>query len=842
MTHIENAKRAVAAELQELRNSAPATELEAYRRATENELAQSESKFRRLFETALDGILIIDAGSGEITDANPYLCGMLDYPEEELVGKRLWEIGPFQEAASSRLAFEELKERESIRYDDIPLQSRSGRTLEVEFVSSAYTVNGAKVIQCNIRDIADRKRAERTVSQNERVTALRAAVGLSLSEPGEFSEALRSCAEAFVMHFSITLAQIWVYDPTGAGLSLAANAGIAAQPDLELDGDPAGYSMIRRIVETAEPLSTNSVGLDPRLSDREWFARERIVAFAGYPLKVEGRVVGVLGLYTQEEISESVLATLNSLPNHLALTIDRQQRLRELEVSDERLQFAMESAHVGVWDIDNVSGSVRWSPIMEEQHGALPGSFDGTLDGLIGLVHPDDREAVFTTIQRAARQGQDYSLHYRTVHEDSGVRWLRGEGRFVLNGDGSALRGSGISLDITEQLALQEQDQQAQKMEAIGRLAGGVAHDFNNLLTVILSYTELLLASQQADDANQPDLLEIQRAGMRAAELTRQLLTFSRRSVIEPLVLDVNEVISSLLPMLTRLIGEDIKVVTFLNSGAARIRADRGQMEQVIVNLAVNARDAMLNGGTLRIESGVVELNEEYAAQHFGAKPGPYVVLTVTDTGAGIADDVLKHVFEPFFTTKATGEGTGLGLATVHGIVSQSGGSIGVHSEVGRGTSFKVFLPLVTSGGEPVLADSRAGRLTTPIQVMPRGGTETILVVEDSAPLRAVTRRLLEEVGYTVIVASNATEAQARFQLTPAIALVLSDVVMPGGNGPDLVAKLRLVRPNIRVIFMSGYSEEAISHHGVLAPGAAFLAKPFDAVTLRRIIRERLDK
>ena len=748
-----------------------------------------------------------------------------------MLGKKLWEIGTFKDEATSRIAFKELQRNEYIRYEDLPLETREGRTVAVEFVSNVYEVSGEKVIQCNIRDITERKHTEEEAYQNARVTALRAAVGLSLSESGPFADALKSCAEAFVMHFSTSLAQIWVYESSGAALTLAACAGIAAQPDITVDGVPPGHSMIQRIVESREPLATNEVLIDPQVSDHAWAVREKITAFAGYPLKVDGRVVGVLGLFAQEPLSAAVLATLNSLPNHLALAIDRRQRSRDLESAEERLRFAMESAHVGVWDMDFVTGDLRWSTVMEEQYGLLPGTFGGTFEAFAERIHPDDRESTLATIEKAGHAGKDYSVHYRTLLPDGTVRWMRGDGRFVLDDKGGPVRASGISLDITEQVALQAQDQQAQKMEAVGRLAGGVAHDFNNLLTVMLGFCELVLGSLRTDDPNRSDVTEIQKAGMRAAALTRQLLTFSRRSVVEPRLLDINEVLSGLLPMLVRLLGDDVKIVTHLHSGAARVVADPSQIEQVIVNLAVNARDAMPNGGTLVIESGIVELDDQYVSMHLAAKLGSYVVLTVTDTGLGMDEEVLEHLFEPFFTTKPLGEGTGLGLATVHGIVEQTGGSIGVYSEVGQGTSFKVYLPLVTTSGEAVSA-------TAP-DAPSRGGNETILVVEDSAALRAVTRRMLEQAGYTVIVASGSAEAQERFEESPEIALVLTDVVMPGGSGPDLIAKLSQRRPGTRVIYMSGYSEDAISHHGLLAPGIAFLQKPFNAVTLRRKIREQ---
>lgn len=804
-----------------------------YRIAADDEIARSEAKFRRLFEASHDGILILDADTGEITAANPFLLALLGYTEAEMLGKALWEIGTFRDQETSKIAFHELQRVQAMRYEDLPLQTRDGRTVDVEFVSNVYDVLGEKVIQCNIRDITDRKHAEAETFKNGRVTALRAAVGLALSEANPFPAAFQECAEAFVMHFSTTLAQIWVHELERDTISIVASAGAAAASGASTDGAPPGYSHVRRIVATGEPIIADGVSVEAEDADHLWAIQQGITAFAGYPLKVEGRVVGVLGLFAQDPFADSVLATLNSLPNHLALAIDRWQRSRDVEAAEERLRFAMESAHVGVWDMDYVSGDLQWSTTMESQYGMTPRTFAGTFEAFSAHIHPEDREATLAAIARAERKGKDFSVQHRTLHEDGSIRWLRGEGRFVLDADGKPLRASGVSLDITEQLAIQAQDQQAQKMEAIGRLAGGVAHDFNNLLTVMLGSCELVLTSLTDDDPNRDDIEEIQKAGLRAAALTRQLLTFSRRSVVEPKLLDVNEVLDGLLPMLTRLIGEDVKVVTRLRSAGAHVLADRNQIEQVLVNLAVNARDSMLGGGTLTIESDKIELDENYVSMHFASAPGSYVVLTVTDTGSGMTEDVLKHIFEPFYTTKPLGEGTGLGLATVHGIVLQNGGSIGVYSEVGHGASFKVYLPLVSAADDASVA--------SPPDTKQLGGTETILVVEDSDALRAVTKRMLEQAGYTVVVASSAMEAQTQFENSPGIGLVLTDVVMPGGNGPELIIKLRHRRPGARVIYMSGYSEDAISHHGVLAPGIAFLQKPFSATALRRKLREQLD-
>jgi two-component system, cell cycle sensor histidine kinase and response regulator CckA len=371
-------------------------------------------------------------------------------------------------------------------------------------------------------------------------------------------------------------------------------------------------------------------------------------------------------------------------------------------------------------------------------------------------------------------------------------------------------------------------------MEAIGRLAGGVAHDFNNLLTVILGHCDLLLTDMDPDDPRQDDIMEIQKAGVSAAGLTRQLLAFSRKQIIEPALLDLNLVVADTRAMLGRLVGEDVKIMLALRPGLARVMADRGQVEQIVVNLAVNARDAMPGGGTLTIETANVELDEHYTTTHLAVKPGPYVVLTVSDSGTGMTPEVRGRLFEPFFTTKEVGKGTGLGLATVYGIVARCGGSISVYSEIGLGTSFKVYFPR-TNAAEPVAVAMRpVARVQT--------GTHTVLVVEDAEGLRDLTRKLLERQGYTVLAAANADEALQLFKRNASIDVVLTDVVMPGASGPELTRRLVEERPGLKVVYMSGYTEEAIVHHGVLNPGIAFLNKPFTSDALGRKLRDVLDR
>lgn len=386
--------------------------------------------------------------------------------------------------------------------------------------------------------------------------------------------------------------------------------------------------------------------------------------------------------------------------------------------------------------------------------------------------------------------------------------------------------------DITERHALELQVRQAQKMEAVGRLAGGVAHDFNNLLTVILGHCELLLPEFAEDDRRRVGIAEIQRAGNSAARLTRQLLTFSRREIVSPRVVDLNEIVVEVRALLGRLIGEDISIALDLLPRPARIKADRGQLEQVLVNLAVNARDAMAQGGTLTISTAEAELDAARVANLPGATAGHHVVLSVSDTGVGMTQDVQSHLFEPFFTTKEPGKGTGLGLATVHAIVQRAGGHLLVESEIDRGSTFRIYLPSAVAPDAMVAATSPASR--------PRDRTQTVLVVEDAHALRELTRQLLEREGYRVLTAANASEALLHFEGDPGIDAVLTDVVMPGASGPELTRQLMKQRPGLKVIYMSGYNEEAILRHGIAHSSVAFLQKPFTSEALGRKLREVL--
>jgi len=400
---------------------------------------------------------------------------------------------------------------------------------------------------------------------------------------------------------------------------------------------------------------------------------------------------------------------------------------------------------------------------------------------------------------------------------------------------GHLVRAWAIQRDVSERVRLEEQLRSIQQLEAIGRLAGGVAHDFNNILSVILGHAQLVQEEGDVSEHTKAGLGHIRRAAERAASLTQQLLAFSRKQVLQPKVLDLNEIVVDTQKMLSRVIGEDIALVTHLHPSLAGVKADRSQLEQVLMNLALNARDAMPQGGRLKMETANVELDEVFAAENIGTVPGHYVLLTVTDTGHGMTPETLEHLFEPFFTTKGPGKGTGLGLATVHGVVKQSGGHILVRSEVGKGSCFQIYLPAET--------DTPPGQIEGKLTGDATGGTETVLIVEDQPELREITRIFLHEYGYNVLEAGNASDA-LRLVAEPGttIDLMLTDVIMPGLSGRQLVEQVQSTRPAMKVIYMTGYTDDMVVHHKVLEPGVDLLQKPFTRDQLVRTVRSVLDR
>lgn len=448
-------------------------------------------------------------------------------------------------------------------------------------------------------------------------------------------------------------------------------------------------------------------------------------------------------------------------------------------------------------------------------------------------IHPEDLAAVKASAQEARATGVGRCLEYRVRHKN-------GEWR-VLESTASAVRGAGgevekliiVNRDVTARRELQQQLILSQRLEAVGKLSGGIAHDFNNLLGVIIGYAEVLQQTVRPEDPLREPVDEIRKAGQRAATLTQQLLAFSRKQVLEPKILDLNAIVLDMEKMLRRLIGEDVSLKFDVRPEVGNVKADRGQLEQVVLNLAVNARDAMPRGGELRIETADGELTEKDVRRYRYVVPGRYVILTVSDNGFGMDAETQSHIFEPFFTTKEKGKGTGLGLATVYGIVKQSGGYIWLDSVPGKGTTFRIFLPLAAGVADEV---GSAG-----LSVRHPEGARTILLVEDEHSLRKLTRTMLDKAGYSVLEAADASEAVGiASDASLSIDLLLTDVIMPGMSGGDLAKQLSPQRPQMHILFMSGYTDGAIEAQGNLRPGLVVLRKPFARETLLRAVEDAL--
>jgi PAS domain S-box-containing protein len=796
---------------------------------TERTRAEAQARLQSAALNAAANAIVITDRDGVIEWANPAFSQLTGFSSAEAIGRNPRDLvrSGHHDASFYEQLWDTIQSGQVWRGEMINRRKDGSLYLEEQAITPLRDAQGTiRHFIAVKQDITERKRAEEEIRQRAQLSLLTAGVGLALTQTDSLTDSLQGCADALVTHLGAALARIWTFDEATGGLELQASAGLYARSHGSV---PIGRAKIERIARERKPQLTNSLIGDAEVSDQEWARREGMVSFAGHPLIIGDRVVGVMTLFARHPLQESVIAALASVADHIALGIERQRNAVALRTAEERMRFALQSAGVGIWDLDYTTGVLQWSDIAQAQYGLEPGSFPGTFEAFIERVHPEDQSSAQQTIENALKRGGDFTTQHRTIWPDGTVHWLSGAGRVVLGEDGQPLRAIGISLDVTETQRLTEQFQQSQKMEAIGRLAGGVAHDFNNLLTAILGYCELLLSDIGPTDPRRADLKEIHDAGQRAAGLTRQLLAFSRKQIVAPMVVDLNVIVSDLQDMLRRLIGEDVTIRVRLASDLAFVKVDRGQVEQVIMNLAVNARDAMPNGGALTIETANVELDEHYAALHLGARPGRYVALTVTDTGTGMTPEVQARLFEPFFTTKEPGKGTGLGMATVFGIVTQGGGTVGVYSEVGKGTSFKVYFPRsdvheVVETGAP--------------SAEPSAGTQTVLVVEDEEALRALSERQLKRHGYTVLTAANADEALRIFRENPSIDILLTDVVMPGASGSELTSQMVQERPGLKVIYMSGYTEDAIVHHGVLNPGIAFLNKPFTSDTLARKIQE----
>ncbi len=507
------------------------------------------------------------------------------------------------------------------------------------------------------------------------------------------------------------------------------------------------------------------------------------------------------------------------------------ERTEELADANQRLKAVIDASPLAIFRMD-LDGTVKsWNRAAEQMFGWKE---DEVLDRPLPTI-PDEAQHDFHDLLSGASRGEVLTgLETRRRRKDGKIIDIRLWTAPVRHPSGEIRGKIAIAADFTDHKRLEEQFSHAQRMEAIGRLAGGVAHDFNNVITVVSGYGHMLHDAVRHDSALRDSAEEILKAADRATALAQQLLAFSRKQVIQPKIIDLNALVRDVQRMLARVIGEDVELKTLLREDVGTVRADAGQIEQVLMNLAVNARDAMPSGGKLTIETANLYLDEGYARTHAGVAPGPYVMLAVSDTGTGMDPETKPHVFEPFFTTKERGKGTGLGLSTVYGIVKQHGGDIWVYSEPGRGTTFKIYLPHA--------AAAQAAALPMEHQAPPAHGHETVLVVEDEDGVRKLIRDILEQRGYRVLEAESGEKALDIAGKNGDLDLLLTDVVMPKMSGRDLAEALVLLFPQVRVLFLSGYTDQVVVEHGVLHPEAEFLQKPFTPDVLSRKVRQVLDK
>ena len=514
-----------------------------------------------------------------------------------------------------------------------------------------------------------------------------------------------------------------------------------------------------------------------------------------------------------------------------------QEQAATLRASEARTRYALDAARMRLAELDLVTNEVTWSPTMAMMKGLASEQAPTRMEGLMALIHADDRQRVEEQLTKTRCEGTDGELEFRVRSPDGGMHWINGLVTVLRDDTGAMTRLLGVGSKIDERKALEAQFRQMQQMEAVGLLAGGVAHDFNNMLGVIMGHADLAMQSLDPAAPAMQDLAEIHVAAERSAKLTRQLLAFARKQEIAPRILNLNERVSHLLHILQRILGENVALEWLPAAALWPTRLDPSQLDQILINLSVNARDATRDVGTLTIATANCTLDAKYCSAHVDAVPGDFVRLTVQDTGSGMSDDVLAHVFEPFFTTKGIGEGTGLGLATVYGVVRQSGGFITVSSEVGRGSTFAIFFPRSAASPERAAGE----QASTPWSES--RGSETILVVEDDPALRRMVTLVLESAGYTVLAASGPTEAMQLARDHPAtFDLMLTDIVLPGMNGHELAAQLPGQRAGLKRLFMSGFTDKASARLSAFDMEHGFIAKPFARAALAAKVREVLDR
>jgi two-component system cell cycle sensor histidine kinase/response regulator CckA len=826
----------------------------------EGAVRESERKFRDLYDNAPLGYHEYDT-EGRITNVNRTDVEMLGYTREEMIGLPIWKLNMNEETVREQVMAKLAgtlppgKELERI------YRRKDGTTLPVLIEDRIILDKKGciKGIRCTIQDITGTKKVEEALQRSEEEATRLAQESATMAEIGQIINSTLNIDDVYE-RFADKVRELIPFDRIAINsidsrdntITISYFTGLDGPDRLEGTAIPSVGTLAGEVVRTRTNMLIQTEDLKKATDDFPWFLsafHAGIRSLIAIPLISKNDVIGVLHIHSTKPnaYGEKDLRLAERVANQIAgaianarLFAERKRAEEALRKSEAKFKYLFDNAPLGYIALDTEG---RITEVNRTQLAMLC----YTAEEMIGqpvwkfIVEEEKaRQTLTTKLSGSAQPGKALERTYK--RKDGKTLPVLIDDAFLRNAEGNVIGIHSIIQDITERkqaeeekAALQEQLRQSQKMEAIGQLAGGIAHDFNNLLTVIKGYSQLSLFELKEGDPLRENIEEIQKASQRAVDLTRQLLAFSRRQILDFKVLDLDMLLQDLDKLLRRVLGEDIELIYTLSGDLGKVKTDPRQIEQVILNLALNARDAMPSGGKLIIETANVELDKTYASTHIGVTPGHYIRVSVNDTGYGMSPDVKDHIFEPFFTTKEKGKGTGLGLSTVYGIVKQSGGYIWVDSEPGCGTTFKIYLPTVEE-------EASAFHQTNDTSLLPCG-SETILIAEDEPSVRGLAVRALRERGYTLIEAANGEEAFhiAQEQDDKRINLLLTDVVMPQMGGKQLADQLKMLQPDIKVLFISGYADNAIGDHGVLEPGTNFLQKPFTPTALAQRVRQVLD-
>jgi PAS domain S-box-containing protein len=766
---------------------------------TEQPQQRPDELFRALIENALDIIIILDP-EGVIRYGSPSIERVLGYVPASLVGAKAAkllhpdDVSGVDEAIEAAVSHIGDPDRATVVEARVRHKDGSWRILEgigKRLLGYPYVAG----IVVNVRDVTERKQAE---------------------------EARRQAEEKYRSLFENAVEGIFQGSPEGRFLT--SNPALARM---------LGYSSPEDVISSIRD-TRRQLWVDPERREEYVRLLEENGAVRGFECQLIRKDKSIIWVSLCARAVRDTEGKVFCYEGTAEEITERKRVEEALRESAAELKEAQRVAQLGSWSWIVNSDTVTWSEELYNIFGRDPELPAISYKDQSGFYTAESWTLLNKTVKLTLETGEPYELELEVLRTDGTTRRIVTRGAVIRDQNGRVIRLHGTAQDITEQKRLEAQFMQAQKMEAVGVLAGGVAHDFNNLLTVINGYSDFLLNDLARDDPRRDDLEQIKRAGQRAASLTSQLLAFSRKQVLQPRILDLNDEMLEASAILRRLIGEDIDLVAVPQSGLGLVKADPGQVQQIIMNLAVNARDAMPQGGKLTIETANANVDQNYVRKHPAGSIGRYVMLAISDNGMGMDGQTQSHVFEPFFTTKGPRKGTGLGLSTVYGIVKQSGGFIWVYSELGKGTTFKVYLPRVEGKADKFASYG--------MEELSLQGNETVLLVEDEPSMRTLATRILRAQGYTMLQASNGEEAlRIAHEFTGKIHLVLTDVVMPEMSGNMMVSRLEAARPGIKVLFVSGYPKNAIVHHGVLNSNVAFLPKPFTADALARKVRKVLD-